>query len=87
MDLIDGSDIETYRFGAEGLVSTEYGKRGGAVAGPLFYWRVEGGALIISERPTDHEVERLTEPRINGEVVSAKRKTGRSAQYRLKSGA
>jgi len=84
LELIDGSEIETYRFGEEGVVAATYGKKGRAVVAPLFYWRVEDGVLIISELPRDQEVERLAEPKINGDVVTARRKSGSSVQYVLK---
>lgn len=83
MDLIDDSKIESYRFSEQGLVAATFGTKGGAVAAPLFYWRVEGQALVISEAPGQQGVEELTTPKIQRDVVSAKRKSGASVQYRL----
>ena len=83
LDLIDDSKIETYRFTEQGLVSATFGTKGGAVTGPLFYWRVEGQSLVISESPGQQGVEELATPKIQGDVVSAKRNSGASVQYRL----
>jgi hypothetical protein len=83
LDLIDDSKIETYAFAEQGLVAATYGTKGGAVAAPLFYWRVEGQSLVISESPGQQGVEELLTPKIQGDVVSAKRKSGASVQYRL----
>lgn len=83
LDLIDESKIETYRFAEQGLVAATLGTKGGAVAAPLYYWRIEGQALVISESPGQQGVEELVTPAIHGDVVSAKRKSGASVQYRL----
>lgn len=83
LDLIDDSKIETYRFTEQGLVAATFGTRGGSVTAPLFYWRVEGQALVISESPGQQGVEELVTPRIQGDVVSAKRKSGAGVRYRL----
>lgn len=83
LDLIDDSKIETYAFTEQGLVAATFGTKGGAVTAPLFYWRVEGQSLVISESPGQQGVEELVTPKIQGDVVSAKRKSGASVQYRL----
>lgn len=83
LDLIDDAKVETYSFAKQGLVVATAGTKGGAIAAPLFYWRVEGQSLVISELPGQQAVEELMAPKILGDVVIAKRKAGASVQYRL----
>ncbi|MCE4557194.1 hypothetical protein [Pelomonas cellulosilytica] len=83
LDLIDDAKVETYAFAKQGLVAATVGTKGGALAAPLFYWRIEGQSLVISELPGEQAVEELMAPKIHGDVVTAKRKAGPSVQYRL----
>ena len=83
LDLIDDSKIETYAFAQQGLVAATFGTKGGAVTAPLFYWRIEGQSLVISESPGQQGLEELVTPKIQGDIVSAKRKSGARVQYRL----
>ncbi len=83
LDLIDDSKIETYRFAEQGLVVATFGTKDGAVTAPLYYWRIEGPALVISELPGQQGVEVLVTPALQRDVVTAKRKSGASVRYRL----
>lgn len=63
LDLIDDARVETYAFSKQGLVAATVGTKGGAIAAPLFYWRVEGQSLVISELPGERAVgERPVRP-------------------------
>ena len=83
LDLVDDAKVETYSFSGQGLVAVTIGTKGGPVAAPLYYWRVKDNSLIISELPNEKGVEELGTPKIQGDLVSAKRGTGSKAQYRL----
>lgn len=83
LGLIDDSKIETYRFAEQGLVAATFGTKGGAVTALLYYWRIEGPALVISELPGQQGVEVLVTPALQRDVVTAKRKSGASVRYRL----
>ena len=86
LELVDRERVEEYRFGDEGAVTATIGQRQGPLAGPVFYWRIDGAALIISQERGKQAFVALEEPRVRGDLVSVKRKAGgqiESLQYRL----
>lgn len=83
LDLIDDDKVETYRFHDQGLVAVTLGAKGGPVTAPLFYWRINGNVLVISEMPDQQDLEALGGPTVQGDVVTVSRKSGARARYRL----
>jgi len=83
LDLDDGSKIETYRFSGEGVVGVDLGTQGGAITGPVFFWHIKDGLLVIPEEPDAKVFEELSKPRIQGDLFYATRKNGATAKYRL----
>ena len=83
LELIDDQKYELYSFGKEGTVSATIGLRNGPLMAPLFYWRVEGDHLIISENPQSMTVADLYEPRKGGDVLFVKRGLGGRSKFRI----
>ena len=83
LELIDDQKYELYRFGKEGTVSATVGLRNGPLVAPLFYWRVEGDHLIISENPQTKTFADLYEPRKDGDVLFVKRGLGGKSKFRV----
>ena len=83
LDLVDDAKVETYSFNDQGLVSVTIGTRGGPVAAPLYYWKLKGNVLVISEFPDQPGAEELSSPKVQGDLVSASRTSGTRVQFRL----
>ncbi len=83
LELIDDQKYELYSFGKEGTVSATVGLRNGPLIAPLFYWRVEGDHLIISENPQSKTFADLYEPRKDGDVLFVKRGLGGKSKFRI----
>lgn len=83
LDLIDDKGIESYRFHEDGIVVATFGTKGGPITAPLFYWKINGDCLTISEASDGKIFRELCSPSIQEDVIRAKRKDGSMAQYRL----
>ena len=73
LELVHETRYEWFMFGPEGTVSATLGTKGGEVFGPLWYWRIEGAHLIISEQPKSDTYADLYEPRLIDNFVVVKR--------------
>ena len=82
LTLIDKNRVETFAFVEGGMTMATVGTKE-ALAGPLFYWKLRGGALVISELPDSGVYEELSSPMVNGSVVTATRKSGSRVQFQL----
>lgn len=83
LELIDDEQVESYGFGKDGMVSATIGMRDGPLMAPLFYWRIEGSHLIISEGPQSQAFADLHEPRRRGDVVSVRRGLDGVSRFRV----
>jgi len=83
LELIEDEKYELYSFGKEGTVSATIGLRNGPLVAPLFYWRVEGDHLIISEKPKSDTFADLHEPRRDGNVLFVKRGLFGKSKFRI----
>ncbi|HEY4079384.1 MAG TPA: hypothetical protein VGM81_01700 [Burkholderiaceae bacterium] len=83
LTLIDRKKMEIFPFSEGGTTAATIGTKDGALAGPIFYWKIQGNVLVISEEPDSGVYEELSSPMINGSVVTATRKSGSKSQYQL----
>ena len=83
LSLIDDTRQETYSFVDKNVVTASIGTKDGPMTAPLYYWTVKSNTLVISKLPNQQVVEALTAPKLQGDVISANRKSGASVQYRL----
>jgi len=84
LERIDEDRIENFYFGSQGTVSAEVGVKGGSVAGPSWFWRIEQDRLIISEAPGGSAELQMYRPKISANVLTVQRNLLQSARYRLK---
>ena len=84
LELIDDKKYERYRFGPGGTVSATIGMKNGPIAGPLLYWRIEDGHLIISEKPQSGTYADLHNPRLAGSVLLVQRGLFGSSRFLIK---
>lgn len=85
LTLQDQSELQYFPFAADGLSAATLGTKGGAVTPPLLFWRIAGPRLVLSVTPEGDVVEELSAPTINGEIVTATRKSGLRSQYLVSS--
>jgi hypothetical protein len=83
LDLIDVTRVQTLRFDAAGQVAVTIGTRGGPVAGPVWFWRIDDGTLVISDEPGAEGRIVLPAPRVVGTILSTRDATGGSIQYQM----
>jgi len=83
LELIDDRILEQYKFAGGGYALTSIGQKGGAVAPPVFYWRIENGSLILSEDTQGKAFAELASPRLLGHVLTVVRKPGGTTKYLL----
>jgi hypothetical protein len=83
LTLIDERRVETFVFVEGGMTMVTVGIKDGALAGPVFYWRLQGNVLDISKLPDSGVFEELSSPMVNGSVVTATRKSGSKVQFQL----
>jgi len=87
LTLIDAKKLEVFPFSADGTTAATVGTQD-AMAGPIFFWKIKGNVLIISELADSEVFEELGAPSVNGNFVTATQKSGTKARYTLtKSGA
>lgn len=99
MVLVHPTHVQIFRFQKD-FVTATFGYDGptGPVAGPVLFWGIRDGGLIISKSPVsapkehgnssdpDAEVfETLSNPVLNRDTLSATRKSGERVVYRLAS--
>ncbi len=84
LELVHEQKVEVLKFGPLGTVSATVGIKGGALAGPIWYWRVEGEHLIISEQPRSASYLDLYAPQLNGNFLFVKRGAFSNAKYAVK---
>ena len=82
LTLIDQNRVETFAFVEGGMTMATVGTKE-ALAGPVFYWKLRGNVLVISERPDSGVYEELSSPMVSGSVVTATRKSGSKVQFQL----
>lgn len=80
--LIDKKTIEIYQF-SNGFAITTWGTKGGAIASPAFYWRIEGDLLIISEKQRTPAIVEFSLQAIEGSVLTVKTKTGKLKKFKI----
>lgn len=83
LTLIDEKRVETFVFVENGMTMVTVGIKDGALAGPLFYWKLQGNVLVISRLPDSGVYEELSSPMVNGSIVTAMRKSGSKVQFQL----
>lgn len=90
LELIDESIVQILRFEVDGNVIATLGTRDGAVAGPILFWEVKNGILVISKDQGLPAIVELRKPPVQGAVLSVFGRvlhvTGRSGekfQYKL----
>ena len=49
IDLVDSNAIESMTFTDTGAVIATWGRKGGPVAGPVFYWSIDSGRLLLTD--------------------------------------
>ena len=84
LELVDEEKFELLKFGPQGMVAATVGTKRGALIGPLWYWRIEGEHLIISERPKDGTYADLHAPKLNGSFLFVRRGLFSNANYAVK---
>ncbi|NHZ34371.1 hypothetical protein [Massilia rubra] len=90
LELIDPVRIEDLRFHADGYVIATIGTKE-VLAGPIFYWKVKNGVLLLSDNKNFSSVfSELSAPRVETlpasdakQIVSVTAKNGRQLQYTL----
>jgi hypothetical protein len=70
--LIDDTRHESFRFSPGGIVAATIGLRGGALAAPLWQWRVVQDHLVIGADPGGDVMADLHGPTLEGDLLSAR---------------
>lgn len=98
MVLVHPTHVQIFRFQNEFVTATfGYDGPNGAVAGPVLFWGIQQGVLVISKSPVSGPIEAhgnpsepgaetfeiLSKPTLNGDVLRATRKSGEQVVYRL----
>jgi hypothetical protein len=81
--LIDTKQIENFSFASSGLVAATFGTKGGAITAPLYYWRIEEGDLIISQKLHGKAFVVMSDPVLEGNTLIVKRNSGSLAKYEV----
>jgi hypothetical protein len=81
--LEDPNAIEEFSFNADATVNATFGRKGGPIAGPILYWRVNGNRLEISNSPDSDSVEELSEPSIQGRKIWVKNKLQQRVAFNI----
>ena len=80
---IDDKLIEIFRFQGNGIVTAEIGGKGGAITGPIWYYRIDNEKLIVSESRDGASKVEMAEPRLKAGVLSVRLDVAQWAQYRV----
>jgi len=83
LELIDDERIETYALAKEGWASTVIGYRHGAVTGPVMYWKIADGNLLLSESHDFDTIEAIPPPRVSGAILTVRRGLFETEKFRL----
>lgn len=83
LDLIDVTSVQTLRFDGAGHVAVTIGTRDGPVAGPVWFWRIDDGTLVISDEPGAEGRIALPAPRVDRTMLTTRGATGGKIHYRL----
>lgn len=99
LSLIHPTKLQIFPFKDDLTVVATIGNDGavGAVAGPILFWGIRGNALVISKTTLLETVEQyrrqapldsdaiaiLTEPTLNGDVLTVSSESGDRISYRL----
>ena len=84
LTLIDDRRAETLEFRDGGLVTATIGAKEGPLAGPVFFWKVSGDRLTVTddpERPAVYDVFTLRSRKADEVVVL--RRSGETARFRV----
>ena len=84
LELVHEQKYELLMFGPQGTVSATVGTKGGPLVAPLWYRRVEGQHLVISEQPSGGTYADLHAPRLNGSFLLVRRGLFSNAKYAVK---
>ena len=84
LELIDPDKYELLMFAPAGMVSATVGTKGGGLIGPLWYWRLEGDHLIVSEKLNADTYADLHEPRLLQDRLFVKRGLLGNAKYSVR---
>jgi hypothetical protein len=83
LTLIDEKKLEIFPFLENGTTPAVIGIKDQAVTTPILFWKIQANVLIISTFPNAEIFEELSTPSINGNVITAIRKSGTKARYKL----
>jgi hypothetical protein len=80
LELIHDSRIQTLRFTSAYVVAT-MGTKGGPVAGPILFWNIIEGRLVISREPHGDAIIDLLPPSVHDTVLSTRSHDGKNWRY------
>lgn len=83
LTLQDPESILELAFQQNGFVNATFGIKGGAVAGPILYWKITGNTLVIFGSPDTDIIEALSAPTVQGDTIRATQKSGVRASFHL----
>lgn len=80
LELIHDSQIQSLRFSSDYVVAT-MGTKGGPVAGPILFWQIIEGRLVISCEPLGDAIIALQPPSGQGTVINTENSKGEKLRY------
>ena len=82
LELIDDKSIGVYSFGQDGLAPVTAGAKDGPVMAPLFYWRIEGDKLVLSEEKNGKALGTFQFVSRDGDILTLRVGNGSLQRYR-----